>query len=467
MPRARRGAAFPAWPPALAVALLYAAQIAAFRWGVITPDTVFQWGQALSGRYDDWHPPATAWAWRQLMPLGPGTAPVLLAQCALYWAAAWLIADTLRRRGDGWAAAAVLLVAAAPIPFGQMGAILKDPLLAACCLLAAALILARPRAAVPLAVGLLVFASATRINAPFATAPLLVALLPPRWTDRPARLAAALVLSAALLFAAGALINRVMLRPHRAQPIFSLLNFDLAGIVAHGDATAYPNLAPAVAARVTARCYDPAQYNPGFGETCDRVEDALFAHAAAQARSPAAIWIGAVAAAPGAWARHRLAHFNRNMRLFVPAVPDDAVYIMSEPNPFGLRFVPNAATLLVRRAAMGLATSPLGRPATWLAVALGLLLAAGASTTRLPSRRFVLGLAASAAGYGGAYAMISVAPDLRYNLWTMLAAAMALAVALGEWARDPACRPSRGRAALALAPAALAVAAELAGLAIG
>ena len=64
---------------------------------------------------------------------GGGTAPVLLFDCSLYWLGAGLLADALRRRGQPGAMAAMLLVAAAPIPFGQLGAILKDPLLAACC----------------------------------------------------------------------------------------------------------------------------------------------------------------------------------------------------------------------------------------------------------------------------------------------------------------------------------------------
>ncbi len=461
-PIAERRPAFPAWPLALALGLLFAGQVWAFHWGVITPDTEFQWGQALAGRYDDWHPPATAWLWRQLMPLGPGTAPVLLFDGLLYWGGFALIADALRQRGQTLAMAAAVLVAATPIPFGQMGAILKDPLLAACCLLATGLILAGGRASRIAAVLLLVFASAVRMNAVFATAPLLVALLPPRWTNRPLRLPLALLAALALLACGSVLIDSVWLRPHRAQPIFSLVNFDLGGIVAQGDATAYPNLDPATARRVTAECYDPRQYNPKFADACNRVEDALFDHVTARHLSPTGVWLHAIAAAPGAWLRHRLSHFNQNIRLYVGRVPDDAVYVMSQPNPYGLRFAINDGTRLVLRGARTMAWSPLGRPATWLAVALGLLIVGW----RLPSRRFVLGLAASALGYGGAYAIVSVAPDLRYNLWTMLAAALALVMAAADMRRDPACRPDRRTVLLAATPTAVAIIVELGGMAL-
>jgi hypothetical protein len=460
----------PAWPLLLMLFALFGAQIWIFRWGVITPDTVFQWRQALTGSYDDWHPPVTAWLWRQLMPLGDGTAPVLIFDCALYWLGAGLLADALRRRGQPWAMAAVLIACAAPIPFGQIGAILKDPLLAACCLTAAGLILTRETMGGgwrPLAAGmaglLLVLATATRFNAVFATAPLLVALLPARDTNRPWRIIATLAAAAALLFSSSTLINRFALQPHRGRPIFSLINFDLAGIVAHGGGPAYPNLTPEAALAITARCYAPNLYNPTDLPECNAVEDALSTFVTARHISPLQPWLAAVAASPGAYLRHRLAHLNRNLRLFVSTVPADAFYVMSEPNDLGLRFVEGPAARLIYRAAVAMAVSPLGRPATWLAVAVGLLLIG----QRLPSSRFILAAAASPIGYGGGYAAISVASDLRYNLWTMLAAAIALVVAIADCAADPQTRPRPPLLALAALPTILVVAVELTGLALG
>ena len=68
---------------ALLCGLLALVQLGAFRWGVITPDSAVQYGQALSGRYDDWHPPVTAFLWRQLLHLAPGGAPFLLLDLLL------------------------------------------------------------------------------------------------------------------------------------------------------------------------------------------------------------------------------------------------------------------------------------------------------------------------------------------------------------------------------------------------
>jgi hypothetical protein len=455
----------PVWILPAILACLFAFQIYAFHWGVVTPDTVFQWGQALSGEYDDWHPPATTWLWRQLMRFVSGTAPVLVFDVLLYWIGVWLIADSLRRRAMPRAALCVILCAALPIPFGQMGAILKDPLLAACCLVSAGLLLASEkwppsgrRLAFIVTLAILLFASATRVNAVFATAPLLAAWIPHWATQRPWKIAVALLASTMILGIAGWAIDNVALHPRHSRPIYSLVNFDLAGIIAEGGANAYPNLDAATARRLTALCYDPAQYNPTYLDGCDAVEDGLVRHAVERGQSAVAILWHGIAISPGAYLKHRLAHLNRNWRFLVQNVPNDAVYVMTTKNVYGIDFKENAATRIIARAAQIMAISPLGRPATWIAVALGVLLVGPG----LRSRRFIMGVAGSVIFYGSAYALVSVAPDLRYNFWTILGSMMALVVLcaeLGSGAAIPA-----GRLWAASIPAIATVIAEFGAL---
>jgi len=445
---------------ALLCALLALLQLWAFHWGVITPDSVVQYGQALSGRYDDWHPPVTAFLWRQLLHLGPGGAPFLLFDVALYWIAAGLIADAMRVRYGPAAAALPLLIALLPIPFGQVGAILKDSLMACLLLLAVALLARRawggPGWLALAAAGLLLIAAATRFNALFAALPLLMLAAPAGWTRRPRYFVATATGALALLAAGNLAINEAMLRPSHSHPLYSLINFDLAGVIAHGGPSFYLGLDPARARALTAHCYDPRLYGAKDEDRCAAAEDSIAGHVERTGESAIGLWLNAVLSAPGAYARHRIAHLNWNWRLAVPAVPRDAVYMMSAANDLGLRFAPNRATRIVVGAARIMADSPLGRPATWLALALGLLVVA----PRLPSRRLVVALSLSALLYGGAYAAVSVAPDLRYHLWTLLAAALALAVAAAERAAI-----SPRRWALALAPALAAALIELAALA--
>lgn len=442
--------------PSVAAALAVL-QLAAFRWGVVTPDTVWQYEQALAGRYDDWHPPVMAWIWRWLGAARFGGAPLLLFDLALYWTGALALAEALRRTGRQGGAAAAVALAALPIPFGQEGALLKDAMLAAACLAATGLLAcrtsedhaaARRRVTNVAIFAALWLASATRINAVFATAPLLAMATPLGWR-RGWRWLVSVAVAAAVATAAAALLNQALLRPHHSRPILSLVNFDLAGIAAHGGGNPYPELSTADAARLTAACYSPALYGEG-NDACEAVEEGLRAWVDAHRVAPTALWLRAIAAHPVAWAWHRLAHLNLNWRLWVPGVPGDAVYVMSADNDLGLRFRSNRLSMAVHHAAQAMAWSPLGRPATWVALALGLLLAGSGP----PLAR---ALAWSALLYGGGYALVSVAPDLRYNLWTGLAAGAAWILAWPE---------TRTRRMRALAPAAVIALVELAALAL-
>jgi uncharacterized membrane protein YvlD (DUF360 family) len=333
-------------------------------------------------------------------------------------------------------------------------------------LMASALILWRERSAgfprtilAMLALPLIILGSATRFNAIFAAVPLLLMLAPFGLRTVP-RVAGGAILAAILLTASGWLINDAALRPHHSQPLYSLVNFDLAGIGAHGGGNAYPSLSDADAARLTAYCYDPRLYGAKDAEVCAQPEDSLVDFARAHRTGPVAIWLKAVAGAPLPYMAHRLAHLNWNWRFLLPTIPDDAVYMMSQPNDLGLRFVPNALTRIIGHAARIMAWSPLGRPISWLCLAVGLLIIA----PRLPSRRFVTAIAASALCYGGAYAVVSVAADLRYNLWTMIAVMIGLAIAFAD-TRHEGLSIGKARLCSAFAPAAMVMLLEMAALA--
>jgi hypothetical protein len=414
----------------LVVAALAALQLLVFWPGVVAPDSVAQYGQALSGHYEDWHPPIMAFLWRQLGRLAPGQAPFLVLLALLYWSGAALLAQSLRRRNRPRSALAVLAILAVPIAFGEMGSVIKDSLLTACCLAAVGLATHGGRPARLIALALLTVAAATRFNAGFAAAPLLVWLLPARWQDDRWRVAGLILVALALFGASSWLINQEALAPRRTHPMTSLVGFDLAGIVAHGGR---PSLLPTsrMSATLLARCYTPAQFNPHYREDCDQAQDGL---ASAAAGGLTRNWLLTILDNPVPWMRHRLAHLNVNWRFLLPRVPDDAIYIMPAPaNDLGLTYHPSRAAIATYRAASLLAASPLGRPASWLAVAAALVFLSPA----LRCRRAVTALSLSALLYGGAYAIVSVAPDLRYNLWTMLAAALALALAAPDLAAAP------------------------------
>jgi len=436
---------------------LAALQITAFHWGVITPDTVDQFQQTLSGHYDDWHPPITAWIWHLIIKIYPGSAGILIFNIVLYWFGFGLFGRRLLREGKLIEAFLIIAIGALPIPFGQMGSILKDPFLLALCLVGAALITDPEGGPVSRLAALLVLivATAVRFNALFATLPLAIAMLPPGSFRTWPRRAAAVALPAMILIASTWLINVAALQPHRSEPIFSLVNFDLGGIAAHGDGNPYPSMSDAETRQMTALCYTPGLYNPQNSDACSTVEDGLRDYAHAHGVAATAIWFQAVSNAPFAYIAHRLDHLNQNWRFLLRHVPADAVYMMSEPNDIGLQFTPNALTVAIVKAAQAMAWSPLGRPATWIAVAIALLL----GSARFPSRDTIRVLSISALLYGAGYAAVSVAPDMRYNLWTMTAVMIASVFALGDFRRGA--RPPRKAAYAGLALILGAVAGEL------
>ncbi|MGQ7385828.1 hypothetical protein ACTGVI_12405, partial [Streptococcus suis] len=63
---------------AAGMALLFLASIALFWPGYVQYDSLGQYRQALSGSYEDWHPPVMAHLWAAFGP--HGQAPMMLVQ---------------------------------------------------------------------------------------------------------------------------------------------------------------------------------------------------------------------------------------------------------------------------------------------------------------------------------------------------------------------------------------------------
>ena len=128
----------------LAMALVCAAQAYAYAPGLMTWDSIRQYGQALSGDFDDWHPPAMEWLWRRLLPIAHGPAPMFAIQLGLYWAAfagfvVWAVRAGRRRLAIGFASASVL-----PLFVALTATIIKDSLMAGLLLVASAVLVALP-----------------------------------------------------------------------------------------------------------------------------------------------------------------------------------------------------------------------------------------------------------------------------------------------------------------------------------
>jgi len=404
--------------------------------GLMTWDAIRQYHEALAAQYDDWHPPAMDWLWGQLRAFHHGPTPMLMLQLGLYWLGyAGLVAFALRARRCGLAVA-LAIAALLPIPLALMGAVLKDCLMAGALIATTALLAwAPPRGGWVLrlvGLTLLVAAATLRFNALPACLPLAVALVPAGWRRTWPRLAGITLACALVIAAALPLANRAL----KAEPSgvgLSLVIFDLGGITYHSGIDVFPDIDVDHRVAVNARCYSPVKWDvyAWWSPTpCPIQFEAIQDAFADSGESPYRHWAAAVLAHPIAYAEHRLGHFNINSRFLVHDEVERAAQIDSAPNPWGYRVTPNPALSVIDTLALWTGRTPLGWPIWWMALALGTLILA----PRLPSRGFVIPIALSGLLYGLGYLPASVASELRYHLWTMLAAGIAALFALSDLA---------------------------------
>jgi hypothetical protein len=438
----------------VAVALLLAmiavatVQLAAFWPGIMIWDAIRQYRQSLSGVYDDWHPPAMNWLWRQLLPIHSGPAPMLVLQAALYWGGFVLLAVSALRSGRRWLAVAIGTCALLPIPFVLVGAVLKDSLMAGALLLASGLIAWRRADEWPLrivAILLLVAAATLRFNAVPACLPLLVVALPAAWRRTWRRLVLTTALAAIPLLAALPVANK-LLDAQRSGVELSLVIYDLGGIGKFAGVDSFPPVGVADPVAVNAQCYKPVSWDAyaWWGPNpCPIGFTNLQPAFTARHLDPYTVWAKAIAAHPVAYAEHRLAHFNNNSRFLVHDTDLPTLSLQTDPNPWNFQLAPSALRDTLGTFAIWSSHTPLGWPICWLALGLGVLVLALGQ----PTGTIALPLALSAWAYGMSYLPLSVASEVRYHFWTATGIALATVIVLADARHIP-----RLRLAIAFAP---------------
>lgn len=420
----------------MALAALTAAAITAYAYwpGLMTWDSVRQYDQALSGDIDDWHPPVMEWIWRQFLPVHKGPIPMLLLELALYWGGLVLLAGALWRQDRHRLAGALLACGLLPIGLALTGEILKDVLLAGTLLVTAGFVARNERGVTHtlIAVALLLFAAMLRFNAFTACLPLLIVLLPETWRTSWPRLALATVVGTALLMAAMPVANRLIgAKPSGVE--LSLIIFDLGGITKFSGSSAFPaEIRVDNPVEANARCYDPEKWDSyayWVDVECPLGFSAWSAEVASRGVKPYPYWVSQIAAHPLAYAEHRLLHFAINTRLLpLSDSVERPVQAEGPPNDWGFHVTDNPVLRAIDGLAVLSAHTPLGWPIVWIAIALGVVVAAwGRNVARL-----ALPLALSSLFYGSGYLVFSVASELRYHLWTELAALLALVLIAGD-----------------------------------
>ena len=339
----------------------------ALRWpGALTVDSTNQLRQAVSGHFTDWHPPLMAFVWRFL---GSSPEAMFVLQVVTFWTGLALVANAVRSR---WP----LIVGLSPIVLHYLGVIGKDTLLASVLMLGAGLVASGWRrwgAVTIIAAGFL------RANAGFAIGPLLLAGRKRLWTPF---LGVAMI---GLVALSSATVQRTGVE--RGLPLY-----DLAGIDHFSEGGSFPE-----------RCYTPLFWDtlgtPRCGNAFQQID-----------RNITAEWLMTIAKHPIAYAQHRIAHFNRSLFFIVPPAQQCVEAAEMHDCPVSIR-----GDFLTKNAFFW--------PCVWLAVGFALLL--GPNIGPLAT-----GLIWSGLAYGLSYAVVGVASDFRYFLWTEISVQLAAVLAL-------------------------------------
>lgn len=303
-----------------------------------TFDTDDQLHQAITGSFNDWHPPIMAYAWRVLILLTGQPSSLFLLQLICYWGAFGLISNALVRTGNKKIAVFVLLIGLFPVFVYINGLIIKDSQMGASFLASFALIFwyriqeRRPPFAIGVvAVLLLIYGTLVRSNSVFALGPLLIYFFSTRYNFSYVKtilLTVPIALSGIFLSLS---VNSTLPGVAKTQPIRSLQIFDLIGIARYsGDVTAISEILPLTAAEIS-RCYTAYWWDsvspwgtcPAFSAKFmntdyKKILSERDVYPASQRLTP--MWISAIIHHPAAYAQHRIRHFNAELNFIVPSL---------------------------------------------------------------------------------------------------------------------------------------------------
>ncbi len=392
-------------------------------------DTVAQYGQVLGAPVDDWHPPIMVRLWQLLHGTAPGTTPMFVLQLALYALGFALVVAALARIERWRSAIAAAALPLSPLLLGWQMVVLKDAQMVAALICAVGIwahhLLANRRISVLPAIAvaaLLAYATLVRVNGFIATVPFAILLLPMR--NRPALSAGIAVAAGAAILGLTPIINHRLLGAEpsdvaKAQPLF-----DLAAIAAATPASSSP-FTPAERLEIARRhCVKSFFWDPlGDPTSCAPVTQRLSSEPAGLLNTELA---REAALHPIAYAQHRFMHWNSTERwLVAPGLPDAAPPVEAEPNSLGLGTPSSPIAAAWQDIAAAEAATPLGWPIVWTVVALFILLPARRRRDE-PAGRLALALLASAIALELSFLAISIASDLRYHLWPMIASPLAL-----------------------------------------
>jgi len=417
--------------------------------GRFSGDEISQYRQGLNTHFTDATSVWTSALLGMLADVAPGPGPMFLVQLLVWMVGVWGLSDALILSGRTAAGQAISVLCAAPLLTFGFFDVQKDAWLTALLALLAAAgarrILLGARTTLLSGAGLalaFLFALDSRHNALFALMPLALLFWPPA-SLRLRPLLTTLVIASAVVLAGRTVLNRVNhgpLKADQAHFAYSLMVYDLAGITVRAGEDASRGLFPAFVDQAR-RCYSIHEWDGFQGGACQSTGLAAqqLMTSAEGRRALAKAWAAGAARHPVAYLTHRARHFGCHLGLGCARVHQ----VLSAgwlPRPWDepqMRLTGSARIL--GTLAAWLWSGPLGSGLLWLGL-LSLEALTGALTLRRegrdPTALLTLAVGASGLVYLAAFAVVSIADQMRYLLPVIFLGLVGIPLAIGTLARS-------------------------------
>jgi hypothetical protein len=364
--------------------------------GFLTPDSIDQFGQSLTGNYSDWHPPVMAAWWGILDKVYAGPQSMLLVQLILLWTSTFLLATSLEVKQWKWMMVVLVL---APFVQNFAGYVVKDSQMALSWLLAFSILFysnvkqGRVNFLAASLAGILIFyGMSVRPNALPGCLPLCFYWVATVYPDRRkmAKYVAAFIVLLLMIVAQWLITERVI-RPTKQYAVNKLMLHDLAGIYHKTGKDVFPPALYANPAFDTAfinQKYHPATFDMVWwnneGEQISSVSNSATSSAIQQ------YWLRAIRQHPFVYITNRVAGFLYYLRLKNRTEGfDNYVFIITD-NKYGLVLHQNILSKLLTKPIKFQARFPYMRP--WFWFFLNIILIAFISKVADPKMRLACGV---------------------------------------------------------------------------
>ncbi len=406
--------------------------------GFLSPDSFDQYTQALSGHYNDWHPPVMAALWSVLNKMYRGTILILAFQLSLLWLSAYILFISIKSRL--WHILILLLVLA---PFVQnfAGYIIKDSQMAFSWLLAFAIMyrlaINEAKFRIPEAIVcflLIVYGCWVRINALPGVLPLCYMFCKLVFTKKNSYWIFAISLLFLCFIKLGNWIfNNKIVNAEISYPQAKIYMHDIDGIYAKTGHNFYPdylNKNPLFDSITLRKGYNPATFDHLWWDANGMAPYLVTDEKTIKELRLA--WINAISKYPTVYFKNRFLGFLYYLRIKNSGSPLYYYYATVIPDVRypEISFHPNFISKIFIRPLIWQSGIPYFKP--WFWYLLNLVLFAFVSAFRNPASKsaFIVLLSSSLLYSLPSFFVFPCDTDFRYFYWNCIACALATCILL-------------------------------------